>query len=103
MVGQQALFTTIFPSKIEKDASRRGVCNIGTTRRDEALTYRYYYYIEIKRIRYDDVLVLLERDFYITPSNVVLRLTLLHEFLKGIIDKKPTVNKLKKMFPTYAW
>ncbi|RYF26603.1 MAG: hypothetical protein EOO42_01065 [Flavobacteriales bacterium] len=85
------------------DPSRRGVCNVGTDRRDEALVYRYYYYIEIQRTRYDDVLLDLEKEFFITPSNIVQRLGLKHDLLKQIIEQKPKIPKFKKLYPHMVW
>ena len=103
MQGQQALFTTLFPSSITSDPARKGVCNVGTDRRDEALVYRYYYYIEIQRTRYDDVLVYLEREYFITEANIVLRLGLNRDLLKRLIEEKPKLPKFKKLYPDKVW
>lgn len=71
--------------------------------RDEALACRYYYHAEIKRLRYDDCLGELEKEFFITASVIMLRLTISHSYLKGLVNEKATVNKLKKKYPFFSW
>ncbi len=102
MQGQQALFTTLFPSSLDR-AKTKGSSNLHTDRRDEALACRYYYYMEVVRNRYDDVLVQLEKEFFITPAVIIQRLTAERSLLKGIIGAKPKLSDLKKKYPYFIW
>lgn len=73
-------------------------------RRNEAVTARYYYWTEIKRRRFDDVLkILADREFFVeerTISNAIVEKTeLLHRLLREEADGK----KLRRMFPGFDW
>ena len=101
MQGQQLLFNGLIgnSSPVRKSAPQTEA----TARRDEKLAYRYYYHIEIQRTRYDDVLLELEKEFDISSSIVVKCLKVRYDLLKQLLETKPPIGKLQKLFPYYVW
>jgi hypothetical protein len=67
-----------------------------TEPRDKKLIERYYYWSEIKRLRFDDCIDKLSKEeFFISPLRVQRIITANSEYLHELINKKPNVNKLK--------
>lgn len=71
--------------------------------RGEALAARFYYHSHIKRLRYDDCLLNLEKEFFITNLYISQRLTARTELIKKLVDKKANKRGLKKQYPHYDW
>jgi len=101
--GQQTLFTNIFPSSVKRDSDRKGTRNVFIEDRDIAIAHRYYYYIHIRRQRYDDTLVDLEKEFFITADVIGQRLTPYTDFLKELIHKNTKLSALKRKYPHWTW
>lgn len=101
--GQYSLFTSIF----EKDKAQA----VETTRprnyfmplRNEHIAYRWYYWGEIRGLRYDRCLQALEREFYITEARLIVILNGLTEELKQIMEEKPDVKTLRERVPHLNW
>ena len=102
--GQQSLFTTLFPTSVtpSTDSDSKGE-RLFIDKRDDAIAYRYYFYVQIKRLRYDDCLLHLESDFFIGSRSIVMRLDSRKDLLKGLIKQDAKVNVLKKEFPQFNW
>lgn len=100
--GQYLLFTDIFENtnKAVNDPRPR---NYYMPLRNEHLAYRYYYYAEVKFIRYDKCLQLLETEFYLCEARIVVLLSELTELLRKIVETKPTVKELEKKIPHLNW
>jgi hypothetical protein len=58
--GTQSVLRT-YPVSIVAKPENKGHRNVHIERRDEVLTVRFYYYYHLKRYRYDDVLLELEK------------------------------------------
>lgn len=101
--GQQALFTTLFPTSVTPPDSDTKGERLFIDKRDDALAYRYYFYVQIKRLRYDDCLLHLESDFFIGSRSIVLRLDSRKDLLKILIKQDAKVSVLKKKFPQFNW
>lgn len=93
----------IYPTSVQSNPERKGHRNVHIERRDEVLTARFYYYYHIKRQRYDDILLDLEKEFFITPDVVVQRLRLTGDIAKELLKKDTTTSDLKKLHPLYKW
>ena len=102
MRGQQAILS-LFPSAIEPKPEQKGQRNVHIDRRDDALAIRFYYYHHIKRMRFDDIFIALETEFFITPGVINQRLALRSDFMKVLGSKQPNINELRRMLPFYAW
>jgi len=71
--------------------------------RNEHLAYRFYYYAEIKFLRYDKCLEALEREFYLTEARLVVVLSGLTDRLREITQEKPDVKTLREKIPHFSW
>ncbi|MBY0244489.1 MAG: hypothetical protein K2Q03_03440 [Sphingobacteriaceae bacterium] len=102
MRGQTTL-TSILPSSVTSDSQRKGQRNVLIYQRDEALAYRYYYYAEIKRLRFDDCLLKLEKEFFITANVVSRRLVNQTDVVKKLVAQKARATYFKKKYPHFSW
>jgi len=101
--GQNTLFTNIFPSSIAPENNRQGRRNALIDKRDEALADRYYYYVHLKRSRYDDALLSLEQEFFITADTIGTRLTPYVDYLKQLTSTNVKVSMLRRKYPHLNW
>ncbi|MGY3054368.1 hypothetical protein ACVWYG_002575 [Pedobacter sp. UYEF25] len=104
MQGQQLLFTSLFATQAPTVKRKPAIIQTESTdARDRCLVYRYYYHIEIQRTRYDDVLEYLEKEFFISSCVIIKRLGIQYDFLKEVVEQKPRLPKLKKLYPHLVW
>lgn len=96
MKGQRTLFDNMMPA--EKRVSKKGRSARLVTKRDELLMIRYFYYTEVKRLRFDDVLkVISEEEFFIETQTVLNRLTCLNDRMKEWFTNRPSLAKIKEL------
>ena len=73
-------------------------------KRNYLLIARYYYWTEIIRARFDDVLkILSKKEFFVTERTITNALNDYDEFMNELLDNKTTSLELKKMFPSWNW
>ncbi|RXQ96063.1 hypothetical protein EO244_04265 [Ancylomarina salipaludis] len=73
-------------------------------RRNRCLIARFYYWTEIKRLRFDDVLdVLQEEEFFIKDRNIMNIINSSNDYLNNLIKSSATPRELKKQYPTFNW
>ncbi len=103
MRGQQSIYSDVFPPSIEVIPEPKA--NQGNLRneRDIAMACRYYYHAQIKRRRYDDCLMYLEIEFYLTATSIVGRLNESQKYIKELVSNKTTVSSLKERYPFFTW
>ncbi|WP_316777777.1 hypothetical protein [Pedobacter antarcticus] len=101
--GHQTLFSNIFPSSIKRDSDRKGSRNVFIEQRDIALATRYYYYIHLRRKRYDDTLSDLEKEFFLTADVIVTRLTPYVDFIKELNQRNINVVSIRRQYPNWNW
>jgi hypothetical protein len=95
MKGRRTLFDNFIPEG-EKRVFKKGRSAHLLRKRDEMMMIRYFYYTEVKRYRFDDVLkVLSEEEFFIETQTILNRLTSLDLKIKEYFDNKPSLAKLK--------
>ena len=72
--------------------------------RDELLCARYYYHQNLtgKKLT-NEILAILEREFFISPKSITLILTRSTEALKKLRKEAPTVATFRKKYPTWVW
>ena len=97
------VLTSMFPTSVEDRLEKKGQRSVHLERRDDALAARFYFYHHFIRKRYDDILLELEKEFFITPDVVIRRLNQRIDYLKELNQKKVKVNYLKKKFPFFTW
>lgn len=72
--------------------------------RNRVLTARYYYWTELQRRRFDDVLrILADREFFVEERTITNALLAQDEFLRELCAAKTTRKQLRKMFPGFDW
>lgn len=71
--------------------------------RDVAICYRFYYHYQILRKRFDDIPLDLEKEFFISSSTIVKRLTENNSLLKDINQNAPTRAQLRQRYPHLNW
>jgi len=98
MRGRQSLFTDIFPASL-KPTKRQTLL----AKRDRDMAHRYYYHVHLCRLRYDDVLMNLSDEFYLTPDFIVERLSSVSDLLKEIVAKQPSLADLRKALPHFSF
>jgi len=100
MRGQKVL-TRIFQDTKESEQSHRRRNYDLLARRNEAICYRYYYYIKLHRRQYVDTLSHLENEFFISKKTIISILTQNVEFLKTL--QGVSIQNLRKRYPFFVW
>lgn len=72
-------------------------------KRDKLLFYRYYYYARIIRFRYEDILIKLSNEFYISPRTVAQIMANKHLQATEIFSQKKSIEQLRKMYAHLIW
>ena len=111
---QLELYNTKF--KLEPVSARRrlktqpiGECNITCRtehlkKRDRTLTARYYYWTEIARRRFDDVIrILAEEEFFLDERTVSSIIVNTEDYYLELLAKKPSKDKLQKKFSSFKF
>ena len=74
------------------------------TKRNRILTARYYYWTELQRRRFDDVLhILADDEFFVDERTVSNALIEQDDFYNPQIDDRTTKRQLRRMFPGFDW
>lgn len=72
--------------------------------RNRVLTARFYYWTELQRRRFDDVLrILADREFFVEERTIQNALLAQDSFLRELCTSKTTRKQLRKMFPGFDW
>lgn len=72
--------------------------------RNRALIARYYYWTEIRRRRFDDVMrILSEQEFFVEDRTISNTLLDLNDYLNELYKQKKEARELKKEFPSWNW
>lgn len=100
--GSQTL-TKIFPPSFQPEASRKGIGSIYTADRDACMAYRFYFYYQILRYRFDDAICDMEKEFFISGTTIIGRLTANDALLKDIQLNAPSRTQLRKRYPHLNW
>ncbi len=103
MRGQQSLFSELFENTTKRVADEPRPRNYFMPERNLHLAHRYYYYAEVKFLRYDKCLQILEQEFYITEARLVVVLSECTEVLRELVEAKPSVKELQQKIPHFNW
>lgn len=72
--------------------------------RNRVMIARYYYWTEIRRLRFDDVMkILSSREFFVEDRTISNALLDLSAYLDELYQKKMTTKKLKQCYPGWDW
>lgn len=73
-------------------------------KRNRILTARYYYWTELERRRFDDVLrILSDNEFFVEERTISNALMEQDEFYRSLLQGKTTKHQLRRMFPSFNW
>ncbi|MGL4331272.1 MAG: hypothetical protein ACRCSR_00470 [Bacteroidales bacterium] len=73
-------------------------------KRNRIMTARYYYWTEIKRRRFDDVLkILSDNEFFVEERTISNTLISQDDFYNELLRSNTTLRKLRDMFPGFDW
>ena len=108
---QEQLVIPFFCPEIEKAGNRRRTRTAAITsrrdrleKRNRIMTARYYYWTEIKRRRFDDVLrILSDNEFFVEERTISNTLVEQDDFYNELLRSKASTRKLKAMFPGFDW
>lgn len=89
------------PVNAETDQTNR---RIRLSYRNRALIARYYYWTEIRRRRFDDVIrILSEQEFFVEDRTISNTLLDLDDYLNELYKNKKEARELKREFPSWCW
>lgn len=73
-------------------------------KRNRTIAARYYYWTEIKRRRFDDVMkILSDYEFFVGDRTIQNALVDQDELLHSLLEQRPAAQKLAKLFPCFEW
>lgn len=72
-------------------------------RRNLEMIARYYYWTEIRRRRFDDVIRILSEEFHVEDRTISNALLDLGDHLNGLYKDKRDVRELRKEYPGRNW
>ena len=67
------------------------------------MTYRFYYYYHIVKKRFDNAVADMEKEFFISATTIIARVTENNDLLKKIIAEAPERKHLRRMYPQFNW
>lgn len=72
--------------------------------RNRTLIARYYYWTEIKRRRFDDVMNILSvQEFFVEERTISNALLDFSDYLNDLYDAKADARALKREYPSWCW
>ena len=72
--------------------------------RNKTLAARFYYWSEVKRVRFDDVVKILESsEFFVEYQTIRIAIDSQQSFLDELYSDSKAVATLKKHFPAWNW
>lgn len=72
--------------------------------RNRVLVARYYYWSELRRRRFDDVLnILSTREFFVCERTVTNTLNDLDAYLNELLKNKPGHREMEREYPSWGW
>jgi hypothetical protein len=105
MRGAQLLFSNLIQSDSlpRQKSSDKGRSKDLINKRDQKLLYRHYFYAQILRKQYADVINRLREEFDLSDVRIIVCLSDKHQELKAIFAAKPSVRDLKELYPYLNW
>jgi hypothetical protein len=105
MRGAQLLFSNLIQSDHlpQQKTSDKGRSKDLINKRDQKLLYRYYFYAQILRKQYGDILTILSDQFDLSNVRIIVCLSDKHQELKQIFAAKPSVKELSELYPYLNW
>lgn len=100
--GGNTLFNDIFPTEAPA-VHRRGRSFTLDTDRNDCLISRYYYFGIETGLRYELLIKIVSRQFWLSEVTVYNILTINNHLLQKVRKEKPTKTDLRKKWPHMSW
>ncbi len=100
MLGQKTLYDAYLNPSTESSKGRSAVL-VG--QRNHLLSARFYYHMHYCRLRFDDILHHLQREFFLSEQRIVDVLKENQTILDNYMEEKPEIKQLKKEFSWFVW
>src|SRR3954469_4289948 len=97
--GQTTLFDNLFAQ--QSTASEKKARQ--TTSFHEMLAHRYYYFAQIKLLRYDFCLQELAKETFRSPETIIDILSDARHVVSAVVENKPGVKQLRLKYPWLTW
>lgn len=88
---------------LKEKYAKRGRNKDLVANRNECLLYRYYYYSKLQKLRYDEVLELMGREFFLANRSITDIIMSKSESLKIVFKEKLSIQELEKKFNFLNW
>lgn len=73
-------------------------------KRNRTMVARYYYWVELKRRRFDDTIkILADNEFFIDDRTVSNILVDYDDYLRELLNTNATRAKLRDQYPGWSW
>lgn len=101
MKGKKSLFDD-FITRNRRTGKGRGRNPSLIKDRDITLIVRYFYWSEIKRKRFDDVLEALGREFFLAEQTILNVLQANNELVNEVFRQRPTIEEVTRHSKSYV-
>lgn len=100
--GKKTLYNKLVSSAIADNPTplKR---NTAIDDRRDVMAHRYYFHAIIQRLRYDDCLVALSREFFIQPDTIIKELHRRIDLINSLTENKTTTSELRRQYPWFNW
>lgn len=72
-------------------------------KRNREIIARYYYWTEVRRRRFDDVMWILTDEFYVEERTISNALLDFSDYLDELYKDKKDIRELRKDYPSRSW
>lgn len=97
------LFDQLILKNDENKSIKKGRSEVLLNERNKLVCYRYWYYAKLHKKRYDEVLKLLSKEFFIAERSVTAIIINKSDFVKDVFKETPSLSKLKTEFYFLTW
>jgi hypothetical protein len=103
MKGEKLLYADVVPTSLPNAKGEFQKQHVYLESRHDVMAARYYYHSTICRMRYDDCLLQLSREFNLTTNTIVICLKLRLYKLNAMVERKTSIQDLKGNYPWLVW
>jgi hypothetical protein len=98
------MYTDLFGHELrDAEAGRKGRNPELNEARNIALIHRYYYYAKLRKLRYDLVLLELEREFFLSTDTIPRVVDDYHSDIKRLMNEGVGCAELREKYPWLVW
>lgn len=101
--GKRKLYTSLMESSVDAVIGSQSKRNECLEARRCKMASRYYFHAHVRRLRYDDSLLNLHKEFDLMPDTIIKELDKSYDHIKQLIDGKVTTAELRKQYPYFNW